>query len=340
MAIVLLAVGALAQHPDQLRGDLQRMQRELEQRRSESEQLLDERIRHDLGLPKSRDLEVFRAEVPATSPQIERARTSLDEEERSTANLLQRYERLAKEVERVRERKERELRQQRQAEEWLTVPAPAAEQRPVAPGRGPGPGVSVVGADARLPVPQAEPQLRVVANLPPVKAQIQGSEDRSLVAQALFRAAQALVDRGRTLAQQGHAEAAAGCDAEAKQRLLRAIADLREVTAADDAALADLFWLGRCLELTFRIDERCNGLSLRKDARDYQRREQEVREPFLRITARDVVVVDRAERLGTWGRAAQTAMEHFRWINLHGSFRPRIDLDSITWPGPEAASQR
>jgi hypothetical protein len=78
-----------------------------------------------------------------------------------------------------------------------------------------------------------------------------------------------------------------------------------------------------CLELLFRHAERYEGLDPTTSARDWQRREQEVREPFLKITARDVRKTGargETEVLGAWGLAAQTALDHFRWMNLHGNY--------------------
>lgn len=108
--------------------------------------------------------------------------------------------------------------------------------------------------------------------------------------------------------------------------------ELEETTSQQNPPFPELFYLGKCRELLFRIAERRDGLSLRNDTREFQRREQEVRDPFIAITARDVETVDGREQPGAFGRAAQTALEHFRWMNLHRGFAPKIPLDSITWP--------
>jgi hypothetical protein len=79
--------------------------------------------------------------------------------------------------------------------------------------------------------------------------------------------------------------------------------------------------------------ERREGLSAKDQPKDYQRREQEVRDAYVAITARDSVRKDGKDELGPWGRAAQSAMDHFRWMNLHSGYRPKTDMDSITWPG-------
>ena len=62
----------------------------------------------------------------------------------------------------------------------------------------------------------------------------------------------------------------------------------------------------------------------------------EVREPFLAISARDVRKTGErgeVEVLGAWGKAAQSAMEHFRWMNLHAGYDPRAAIEALTWPG-------
>ncbi|MGK0264821.1 MAG: hypothetical protein ACI8UD_003483, partial [Planctomycetota bacterium] len=70
--------------------------------------------------------------------------------------------------------------------------------------------------------------------------------------------------------------------------------------------------------------------------REFTRREQDVRDPFLQITARDIrkTGIDGAtEVLGLWGQAAKTAMEHFRWMNVHSGFDETATIQSLTWPG-------
>src|SRR5688572_3840928 len=104
----------------------------------------------------------------------------------------------------------------------------------------------------------------------------------------------------------------------------------------EDPAFGVLFTQGQCRELLFRYSERYEGLSLASSTRDYQLREQEVREPFLAIAARDVARTgarQEVEVLGPWGMAAQAAMEHFRWMNLHGGYSRRMAIEALTWPG-------
>jgi hypothetical protein len=156
------------------------------------------------------------------------------------------------------------------------------------------------------------------------------------VARALFLAALALTDRSTEMRQQGHAQAATSLDQEAKDRLMRALESLQPTLARPEPALPDLFLLGRCREALFRLAERLDGLSLAASPREYQRREQEVRDPFVAITARDMTQKDGVETLGLWGRAAQVALEHFRWMNLHAGFVPKPALESIKWENTRA----
>ncbi|MGK0205236.1 MAG: hypothetical protein ACI9S9_004324 [Planctomycetota bacterium] len=37
--------------------------------------------------------------------------------------------------------------------------------------------------------------------------------------------------------------------------------------------------------------------------------------------------------IGLWGQAAKTAMEHFRWMNVHSGFDQTAKIQSLTWPG-------
>ena len=39
------------------------------------------------------------------------------------------------------------------------------------------------------------------------------------------------------------------------------------------------------------------------------------------------------EVLGPWGKAAQTALEHFRWMNLNAGYDATALIDALTWPG-------
>ena len=172
--------------------------------------------------------------------------------------------------------------------------------------------------------------------LDPVRAHIHGSRDHVRVARALFEAGRALMDRARAADAAGQGEVAAALDAQAVERLQRAVDELAPVLECDEPAVQALFQLGRCRELLFRLDERRGGLTLASSPAEYHRREQQVRAPFLAIVLRDVRRIgDRAdiEVMGAWGMAAQVAMEHFRWMNLHGSYDARDTIEALTWPG-------
>jgi len=336
MGAALPLARATAQGPDELRAELQRAQRDLQQLRSDGDALLDARIRYDLGLPQRDDLTCLRGDAPPTTPvAVERAQRELAEADTATTSLLGRYQKLRQQVEQLRTEAQQRAAAQPKDDEWITVPVPghaaprAAARSDVVPG-GDAPGARPDGETA--PTPAAP--LRVVANLEPIKAQINGTDDHGLVAHALFKAGQALMDRADALRAQGQGDAADQADGEARQRLQRALDELKPVTSVTTPAFADLFCLGKCRELLFRIAERRDGLSLRADAKEYQRREQEVRDPFVTITARDVVVRAGNEQPGPWGRAAQAAMDHFRWMNLHAGYAPKTDPKSITWTSP------
>lgn len=342
LCVLALAAGALAQAPAgaaELRSAIARAQQELQQARARAEALLDARIRHDFGLPADARGEAAPAALAgpappaATATDLDLLERELAAEDAATAELADRCERLAQEVARRQAEAARRREEQRGASEWLTVPVPG-DRPPPAP-REPREPPDPAGAapDPGLAEP-AGPRLQVVPNLAPIRAQIEGSSDRGRVAQALFRAGQALVDRGRELRRNGQDEAADAALGQARERLQRAVAELLAPGAADPPPLAGLFCLGRCRELLFRIAERLEGLSPRRDAAEYRRREEEVRAPFLQIAARDVVQEGGAERAGPWGRAAQAAMEHFRWMNLHGGFAPRTDPEDVTWADP------
>ncbi len=332
---------ARAQDPDQVRAAINRSKRELQQVRSETENLLDARIRYDLGLPLAGELECLRGTTPATTPVIERAQQQLAEEDATTSTLLGRFEHLRAQVEQLRIEAQKRSQQLHKEDEWITVPVPGSGDQPgpVAAPRVPtgdlqpapgGEGSAIGAVDPRGAIPTP---VRVVPNLDPIRAQINGSTDRGLVAQGLFRAAQSLMDRAGELRSQGQGAAADQADDEARQRLQRGIDELKPVTGDKSPAFADLFHLGKCRELLFRIAERRDGLSLRTDAKEYQRREQEVRDAFVAITARDVVTRGGSEQLGPWGRAAQAALDHFRWMNLHASYTPKTAANSIQWTG-------
>lgn len=339
----VVVTGLHAQDPVKTRIELERANRELQQVRTDAEQLLDARIRHDLGLPVENTIPVLRTESgpAASAPAIERAQLQLAQEDAVTGNLMTRYERLRVEVELLQREAAQRAQNQTTEPEWVVVPVAGdnpntrvQDRRNEAPTRPFVDPQHMARPDGETAAAQAAP-VRVVANLDPIRAQIDGSKDHGLVAQALLKASQALIDRYDVLRSQGQTEAADQVLDEAKQRLERALDELNHTEAGEKPSFSYLFHLGRCRELLFRIAERRDGLSAKDQQKEYQRREQEVRDAYVAITARDVVRRGDVEMLGPWGRAAQAAMDHFRWINLHSGYEPKADPRTITWPGQQ-----
>ncbi|MBX3464807.1 MAG: hypothetical protein KF830_16690 [Planctomycetes bacterium] len=324
--------------------ELLRAQRQLQQNRSEVDRLVELRLRHDLGLPLETDGSEFRATGPASSADLDRARQELREQDAATASLLERYNRLKAQADQLHAEAVVRTSGDAAARQFVVVP-PANAAQPRASGRGLPPAGAVTApaapaGEGRIGGVPAEGASATVAaldlGLGPIRGQVHGSGDHQRVAQALFKAGQALMDRAQALRDQGQADLARELDQRARERLVRAVDELGPLLRAPDPALPALFQLGRCRELLFRLAERLDGMSLAAAAGDYQRREQEVREPFLRIAARDVQRTGprgEVEVLGPWGKAAQSAMEHFRWMNLHAGYDPRAAIEALTWPG-------
>jgi hypothetical protein len=330
---------------DRGRQDLSRMQRDLQSSRSELDRLIDLRRRHDLGLPPEEDPTAPRTPAPLSSEQRERLQTELREQESATASMLERWNRLRSMAEQLRAEVAERATMPRPEEPFAVVPPPGSPAPRLAAGGGttPRPGSQPPGPEptsapegsrpANAASPAAEP-----ARLPPPRALIHGSSDHLRVGEALCLAGQDLVLRAEVARTAGQDEVARQLDHEAKERLQRALAELEPLLTAATPPLAALFFQGRCRELLFRHAERYDGLSLGRAPREFQQREQEVRDPFLAITARDVEKQGKRgeiEVLGTWGRAAQAAMEHFRWTNVHGTWQPKIPIESIQWSGEQ-----
>jgi hypothetical protein len=318
---------AQARTEEEIRVELARAQNALEQSRKLSRKLLDARIAHDLGLPLADEIEVLQPSQTVSSMSVEHARRDLRQQQDQTASLRQKYSRMKELVDELRA--DAGLANSTGQDEWVTVPSPVEQYQATELVVGARPEVEI--APGPTEASSVVDPVRVVSNLNPIQAHIHGSKDHGLVARALFKAGQALMDRAGEMERRGQKEAAIEFDDEASQRLERAIAEIAEATKREDAAYSDLFCLGRCRELLFRIAERRENLSA--DSREYQRQAQRVHEPFLKIAARDVQVVSGVEVLGMWGRAAQAAMDHFRWMNKHADYSPRADIESITWPG-------
>lgn len=347
--VCLLATATVARaqigSPERAQAELARSQRSLQQNRSEVDRLLDMRLRHDLGLPAEEDATMFRPAAPVTTDGMERQRRELQDEDAATAALLERYKKLKGEVDQLQAEATARAKSEQQAREFVVPPAntaPNAPPKAQLPLQSRSPiddvGAAPVAETAPRVTPAAVPVV-VDLGLDPVRGQIHGSQDHHRVAVALFKAGQVLMDRAEVAREQGQADSARELDMRAKERLVRSIDELQPLLKQAEPTYQSLFYLGRCRELLFRMAQRYDGLSLTNSTRDYQQREQEVREPFLAIAARDVA--KKGERgeievLGPWGTAATTAMEHFRWLNLNGGYDPKPTIEALTWPGERA----
>jgi len=345
LVIALAFAGAVVaqtpQDPVQLAEQKRLAERALQRVTADLERLIDMRLRHDLGLIAGLDQDVVHVEGEVTSRAMDRMRGELKELQAHNDVLAGEYDGVQQLV--------AKLNQQAGGSAPVQVPTAPFVQRPPTERSALQPAYvgagDVVAADTTAiqadPVPAAplgETQRATVDRealgalaLDPVQNYIDGSEDHLRVARALYQAGQALVDRGATLRRHGRQDAADALDERAKQRLERAIAVLEPVTSGDDAPFATLFYLSRCRELMFRIDERGGRLSLQGNRREYQSRSEAVRAPLLRITGA-------TEEQGVsgdqeWRQAAKTAMAHFRWMNLHGSYDVTDKIKELTWPG-------
>jgi len=336
LAAALGASLAAQQDAERTHAEMARAQRELQQNRSDVERLIDRRMQHDFGLPGDDDAAAARPATPVTSEARDRLLQEWRDQDAATASLAERYNKLKGQVDSLRAEAADRAKTPRD-DGFVVVPqagtAQAGQQR-----RAP------VEAVDRPSTPLAEsrqvagtaPARDVLGERDPIRGQIHGSKDHLRVAQSLFKAGQALLDRAAEARAHGQAAVAAELDVRGKERLVRALDELKPLLADKEPAFPALFFQGRCRELLFRLAERQDGLSLVTSAKDYQKREQEVRDPFVAISARDVSKKGTrgdVEVLGAWGMAAQAAVEHFRWMNLHGGYKPRTPIESLTWPG-------
>ena len=335
---------ALAQGSDAERtqAEIGRVKRQLQQSRAEAERLHELRLRHDLGLPGDETERTFRPAAPIDTESMDRMSQELRDEDAQTATMLERYNKLRTAVDQLRA--DAEARAQREAAEQPSFVVPSAGApltTPAAnpPGAAPGPEPALPVRSPQQPdparqLPATEPV--AVSSLDPMRATITGSTDHQRVAQALFRAGQALLERGAIAHEQGQLVVAKEFDDRGREKLQRALDELAPLLKQKEPSYEALFYQGRCLEQLFRYSERHEKLSMSTSALDYQKREQAVRDPFLRITARDVRksgARGEVEVLGPWGMAAQTAMEHFRWMNLHAGYDATAAIQALTWPG-------
>jgi hypothetical protein len=367
VALACAAFGAAAglaaqsERPRDPEADRLRAERSLQQSRAEAERLFDLRYRHDLGLLPTTSLDAteraFTPAVPATAEALDRMQAQLREEAAATTVLREAYERQRSIVEQARAAAEAKaveaVRQPIVAVPAAGRPVPtrASRQRqeaaaaaqaganaplalfdaPEAPGAPAGETAPAAPASSPAPAPATS-----LTKLGAVQAQIVGCNDHQRVAAALLKAGQALVDEAAACRVAGDEATAKQLAERAVERLHRAIEVLAPHVRAKDAPFEVLFCQGRALELLFRHAERYDGLAPGAGGREWEKREQEVRTPWLQIAARDVVKAADAEVLGPWGKAAQTALEHFRWTNLHGSYDAAATIDAIVWPGADA----
>jgi len=352
--VVLLGIAAgqlPAQLPAQLRSTTQGVpdareqyriaDRALRQNTAEVEQLLDMRMRHDLGLMTSLDEHVVRIDRPLTTREMSIQQAELKSVEDSNQYIRTQLQKLAAQASLLAEAAKQNTEQ---SDEGQIMPQAGSAMR----NRPRTTGVANSGSDMPMQAPAApgvemansrvSPEDLGALALDPLQAQIHGSKDHLRVAKALFKVGLALVDRGEELRAQERLDAAKDLDGRAKIKLDLAIAELKPLLQAKEPDFVSLFYLGRCRELLFRYSERHEGLSLETSPSDFQRREQEVRDPFLQISARDVKKTGAAgtvEVLGLWGQAAKTAMEHFRWMNVNAGYDQSPKIKSLTWPGED-----
>lgn len=324
---------------DPAKAELLRAERARQQKKREVDELIDRRLRHDLGLPAMPDPAAPRPGGPVTTESRERLEQEWRDQEAQTTTLLEKYNKARALLEQLQA--ESAANAQPREDQFVVVPSPGTvPPRPRTP-TGPAGQTTKEAPTGEPAQPAGESQPvsarpSLLPKLEPPRALIQGSADHMRVAQALFKAGQRLADAADDARGLGRQEEALECDKKAKERLERAIEELAPLLAAKEPPFTALFCLGRCRELLFRHAERHDGLSLARSAKEYQKREQEVRDPFLEIARRDVTRKgqrNEIEVLGAWGMAATAAIEHFRWINVNGSYQPKIAIESITWPG-------
>ncbi|MBM3974262.1 MAG: hypothetical protein FJ301_09215 [Planctomycetes bacterium] len=372
VAALALAAAAVAQGQGPSRSDaaeMQRVERMLQQSKAEAERLLEQRLRHDLGLiPSAGDAaaeKIFKLTTPATSEAVDRLQLELREEESATALMRESYAKLRATVEQAqadaaakaadntplhpllavpsagRPVPTRASQARRETEAALagahasTTPHPAE-----APLVGAAPNASntslTPAAPSKLPTPSVTDGAPL---LEPPQAQIHASNDPRRIAQALFKAGQQLADEAQATAAAGDETRAGALAARSTERLRRALDALAPLLRAQEPAFDALFCQGRTLELLFRHSERFEGLNFASSRSEWQKREQEVRKPWLQIAARDKQAVgasSKDEEAGPWGRAAQAAVAHFDWTNLYGAYDARKAIEAITWPGAPA----
>jgi hypothetical protein len=335
--LLLPAIPAQGGLGDDKSTELARLEREKAQRVRDVENLVDMRMRLDLGLPAEEDPTAPRPQGPITTDARDRMMVEWREQDRVTATLAERYKQAKQILDQALAENAKNAASRGADDSYLVVPQAGT----AAPSRQPAQGTQAprpVASEGSNPAAESAAALAtgVYSPLDKPRGLIQGSTDHLRVGQALFKAGQRLAEAAATARELHRPEEAQDLDQRAQERLQLALVELAPLLAEKTPSFSVLFYQGRALELLFRYSERYEDLSLAHSTRDYQRREQEVRDPFLRITARDVTKGGKGgevEQLGSWGMAAQAAMDHFKWMNLNGNYKPKIDIESITWPG-------
>lgn len=347
LAVLLSGAALAAQGTVEVHDQYRIADRALRQNTAEVEQLLDMRMRHDLGLLGALDEELVRVDKPLTTREMSLQRGELEKLDNDTQYLRTQYQKLAAQARLLAEAAKAAAEP---ADDGQLIPSAGrrmetgSRMNPGSPNAaGERGGMDLSGMMPAAPSGETSrshvsPEDLGALALDPLRAQIHGSKDHLRVAKALFKVGLALVERGEELRSQGRAEAAKDLDERAKIKLDLAIVELQPLLDAKEPDFVSLFYLGRCRELLFRYSERHEGLSLEKTQAEFQRREQLVRDPFLQISARDVQKTGAAETvevLGLWGQAAKTAMEHFRWMNINAGYDQGPKIQSLTWPGED-----
>lgn len=334
---VLSALSAQGGLGDDKAMELARLEREKSQRVRDVENLVDRRMHLDLGLPAEEDPTAPVPQGPVTTESRDRMMLEWRDQDAATATLLERYNRAKAMVEQLRNEAAKTTQTRGHDDAFVVVPqAGTAAPRQPAPGAVTPPAVAASGSTADGNNAAAALATGVYSSLDKPRGLIQGSTDHMRVGQALFKAGQRLAEAAATARELHRPEEAKDLDQRSAERLKLALDELAPLLKEKTPAYSVLFYQGRSLELLFRYSERYENLSLATSTRDYQQREQQVRDPFLRITARDVTKGGKAgeiEKLGSWGLAAQAAMDHFKWMNTNGNYKPKVDIASITWPG-------
>lgn len=318
-------------------------ERALQRVTADVERLVDTRLRHDLGLITGLDQDLVHVEGEVTTRSMDRMRRELRDLQAQNDVLAGEYDRRYNALAGLQQQVGADAASpvasgpflQRRNSGATTLPPTSVASGDVIVAT---PASPQTGSDAVPAAPGGEVQPAAIRRedlgplaLGPVKHHMQGSDDHHRVAKALFRAGQGLVDRAETLRRHGRADAARLLEEQAGERLMCAIVALEPVTSGENAQLASLFYLSRCRELMFRIDERNGELSLEKDRPTFQQRSQAVRRPFLDIKAR--TEGSEAPHATRWREAANTALKNFDWMNMHASYDVTAKIAELTWWG-------